>query len=284
MIFSDRDLRCFTTVPDENVAMSPDRRSTKPPSAPGPKGAKSTISARISRSRGAPLWKTISRSMEKDIVSGRLAAGLQLPTETALSRQFSVNRHTLRRAIADLAKKGLIRHVPQSGTFVAPLRIPFAVSAQSRISDAIERAGFKASARLLSERVCTPPPEVARQLGIAERTPVVEVAMLRYANDIPIAYVTAWLPADRFGDIAKIFVLTGSMRRAIVKIGVAAMHRKSMRIVSRTGDDEECARLCLESGTTLLTLEVVDVDQHEEPIAVFVYRFCALRTEFVVEN
>lgn len=263
--------------------MSPDRRSTRPPSGPASKSAKPTTPARTTRARGAPLWKTISRSLEKDIVSGRLAAGRQLPTETALSRQFSVNRHTLRRAIADLTRKGLIRHVPQSGSFVSPLRIPFALTPVSRISDAIEQAGFKASARLLSDRVCTPPPNVARQLGIAERTLVIEVTMLRFANDIPITYVTAWLPADRFGDIAKLFALTGSLRRAIVKIGVPATRRKSTRIVSRTGDQEECAHLNLESGATLLTLEVVDVDPADEPIAVFVYRFCALRTEFVIE-
>ena len=231
-----------------------------------------------------PLWRTVARSLEKDIVSGRLVEGSRLPTETMLSRQFGVNRHTLRRAVAELVRKGLLRSTPQSGHVVAPLRIAFPLSAVSRISDAIELAGLRASFKLLSERIGTAPPDVARQLKVAHRTPVIEINLLRLSNDIPITYTTAWLPADRFAGIGKLFELTGSLRRAIIKAGVPSIHRKSTRIISRRGEASECDVLGLDHGSTLLTLTVLDVDPQGEPVTVFHYRFSALRTEFVIET
>ena len=236
-----------------------------------------------------PLWRSVVRSLEKDIVSGRLAAGSRLPTETTLARQFGVNRHTLRRAIAELVKKGLVRSGPQTvaqtgGSFVAPLRIPFLIVPLAQISDAIEQAGFSASARLLSERVCTAPAVVARRLMVAQRTPVIELNMLRLANDVPFAFVTAWLPADRFAGIGKLFVLTGGLRRAIVKAGVPVWRRKSATIISRAGEPSECEQLAVDRGTTLLTLQVTDVDAADEPIAELLYRLPAMRTEFLIEG
>ena len=231
-----------------------------------------------------PLWRSVSRHLEKDIVSGDLPAGSRLPSETALARQFRVNRHTLRRAIADLASKGLVRSVPQGGSFVAPLRITFRLDAGSRISDAIEQAGFTPRARLISELICTAPAEIAQHLDVAQRTKVIELKLLRLSNGTPIAFVTAWLPADRFAGIGRLFELTGSLRRAIVKAGVPTSRRNSTRIISRTGDAGECEQLGLEPGAILLTLQTTDVDADGEPVCVFLYRFSALRTEFVLEG
>ena len=230
------------------------------------------------------LWRSVARSLEKDIISGRLAAGSRLATETALSRQFGVNRHTLRRAIAELAQKGLVRTVPQAGSFVAPLRIPFLLGAGTRISQAIEQTGGRASGRLKSARICTPPREVAEQLGVAHRTPVIELVIVRLANDVPFAFVTAWLPADRFAGIDKLFELTGSLQLAIAKSGVPNGRRKSMRIMGRAADDEESTELGIDRAAALLILDVVVVDPAGEPIAVLLTRFPALRTEFVIES
>ena len=230
------------------------------------------------------LWRKVASSLEREIVSGALAAGSRLASETMLSRQLGVNRHTLRRALSELTRKGLIRSAAASGNVVAPLRIPYRLGEKSLIAEAVKNAGLIPSARLLSQNIARAPRGVAKDLGVADRTPVIELNMLRLANAIPVAYVTAWLPADRFANIGKLFELTGSLRQAMIKSGVPVSVRKSMRIMSRAGLDQECELLGLDRGSPVLTLEVLDVDPAGEPNAVFLNRFSALRSEFIIES
>jgi GntR family phosphonate transport system transcriptional regulator len=231
---------------------------------------------------GLPLWRSAAQRLEHDIVSGQLHAGSRLASETVLARQFGINRHTLRRAIAELVKKGLVRPGPEPGNYVAPLHISFQIGPTTHLADAIQATGFTTTARLISERITTAPAEISKRLAVALRTPVIELNFVRYANDIPITFVTAWLPADRFAGISKLLELTGSLRRAIVKAGIPELRRMSTRIIARSGTEDECRELEIDPGSMLLTLEVTNADLAGEPAAVFLSRFPAMRAEFFI--
>ncbi len=55
-----------------------------------------------------PAYLKVARAIEKDISSRRLMPGDTLPTETALSAQFGLNRSTVREGIRLLEQQGLI--------------------------------------------------------------------------------------------------------------------------------------------------------------------------------
>lgn len=57
----------------------------------------------------SPAYKVVYEAIEKEILSGRLKEGDQLPTETALAEQFGVNRSTVREGIRLLEQSGLVR-------------------------------------------------------------------------------------------------------------------------------------------------------------------------------
>ena len=58
----------------------------------------------------APALKhqAIARVLEREIRAGELPTGDQLPGETALAERFSVSRNTVRAALSDLSRAGLI--------------------------------------------------------------------------------------------------------------------------------------------------------------------------------
>ncbi|CAG9172777.1 FadR/GntR family transcriptional regulator [Cupriavidus pampae] len=64
------------------------------------------------------LAEHIARSIEAEIVSGRLQAGDRLPTEHFLSESFGVSRNVVREAIASLRAQGLIVSRQGAGAFV----------------------------------------------------------------------------------------------------------------------------------------------------------------------
>lgn len=55
-----------------------------------------------------PAYKTVCEAIEKEIMSGRLGPGDQLPTETDLAAQFGLTRHTVREGLRILEESGLV--------------------------------------------------------------------------------------------------------------------------------------------------------------------------------
>lgn len=60
----------------------------------------------------------IARILTAEIREGRVAYGLQLPGETTLAERFSVSRNTVRAALTELGRAGLISTRSGKGSFV----------------------------------------------------------------------------------------------------------------------------------------------------------------------
>lgn len=60
----------------------------------------------------------IAAVLEREIRGGELPTGDQLPGETALAERFSVSRNTIRAALSDLGRAGLISTRSGKGSFV----------------------------------------------------------------------------------------------------------------------------------------------------------------------
>jgi len=95
-----------------------------------------------------PLWRRVEQSLHRDILSGTLASGARLPSEPELAQSFAVHRHTVRRAVAALASRGLLRIEQGRGTFVHDSAIDYVVGRRTRVEANLvgatgpSRAGF----------------------------------------------------------------------------------------------------------------------------------------------
>jgi len=70
-----------------------------------------------------PTYMKIISYIEDLILSGKVLAGEKLPSESDLAKLFSTTRITVRRALDDLEKRGIITRVPSVGTFVREINI-----------------------------------------------------------------------------------------------------------------------------------------------------------------
>lgn len=64
------------------------------------------------------VWRQVAEDLENDITSGGLAPGAKMATELELASQYGVSRVTVRRAVKELAERGLLVVVHGRGTFV----------------------------------------------------------------------------------------------------------------------------------------------------------------------
>src|SRR5215471_4736334 len=115
---------------------------------------------------GVSLWRRIADELEQSIARGIFKPGSRLPGEIDIAARFGVNRHTVRRAIAALAERGLVRAERGSGTFVEPHRIPYPIRQRTRFSEIVGGAGRAASGRLIASIVEPASTDIAARLKL----------------------------------------------------------------------------------------------------------------------
>lgn len=115
----------------------------------------------------------IADALREMITNGRLAQGSIFPSEGELAARFGVARNTLRRALAEIQREGLVAVVPGKGRVVCPPGGPRGqadelLTAYRRIAaelrQEIEHGAHTAGGRLPSEM------ELARSYGVSRET------------------------------------------------------------------------------------------------------------------
>src|SRR5689334_2773113 len=96
--------------------------------------------AALARGAGLAAWRQIADRIEGEIAEGRLPPGARLPSEVELARRLGVNRHTLRRALAELSARGLLRTSQGRGSFVEAVPLRYPIGPRTRFSEIVSAA------------------------------------------------------------------------------------------------------------------------------------------------
>jgi DNA-binding LacI/PurR family transcriptional regulator len=65
-----------------------------------------------------PKHQQVFEALNREILTGRYAAGKKFPSEAALAKRFHASRITVGRAVRDLQQRGLVERFAGSGTYV----------------------------------------------------------------------------------------------------------------------------------------------------------------------
>lgn len=82
----------------------------------------------VSRAQSAPLYEQVRQRVLAQIADGTYAAGDRLPSEAALGAELGVHRLTVRRALEELAREGVVIARQGSGTYVVERSTSFSIA------------------------------------------------------------------------------------------------------------------------------------------------------------
>jgi GntR family transcriptional regulator, phosphonate transport system regulatory protein len=238
----------------------------------------------MQESSGVALWRQVADSIERGIAEGRFAAGEKLPGEMEIAENYRVNRHTVRRALATLAERGLVRAERGSGTYVETRRLAYPLRSRTRFSEIVGAGGREPRGQFIEASEEEATRELARELGLKTGAPLIRIEAVRFADRTPICVSTTWLSADRFPDAGSVFAATRSMTKLLAHYGVRDYRRGSTRITAAIADATDAARLELALGRPVLVVDSTDLDNDGKPLVTKRSRFAAERVEFLVEN
>ena len=234
--------------------------------------------------RGVTLWRCIADDFEQMILVGKYENGARLPAEAEIAARYGVNRHTVRRAMAELSARGMVRTERGSGTFVKTDKLDYPIGQRTRFSEIVAASGHEAEGRLHGHRFEPASEEIADRLGLNAGDSVVRLEIIRAADRVPISVATTWLSAERFHDAAKIFRQMKSVTRTLARYDITAYRRKWTRITASFADAVDAARLRLSVQRPILVVESLDVTADGAPLLTTRGRFAADRVALIVES
>jgi GntR family phosphonate transport system transcriptional regulator len=238
----------------------------------------------LERKIGVALWNQIEHVLTEEIETGLLQAGERLATEPQLAERFGVNRHTVRRAVAQLAERGLVKVEQGRGSFVAEHVLDYLIGRRTRFTDLVNRQNRNPGGGFLFATQVEAEGTVAEALKVAPGTALHHLETLGALDDRPISVGTHFFPAQRFPDFVEIYQREGSITQTLTHFGCGDYERRITRVTARMPDASDAELLRQARNRPVLVTESVNVDAAEVPVEYGIARFAADRFQIVFET
>ena len=238
----------------------------------------------LSRGQGISLWRQIAAALSEHIGSGRISPGTRLPTEADFADYFQVNRHTVRRAMEELAAQGLVRVEQGRGSFVSEEVLDYPLGPRTRFSESIRRQNREPAGLILTIEEMPADAMIGEALAIKRGRPVLFAKRLCLADHRPVAVGYHYLPIGRFPRIGELLAADPSITAALSASGLANYRRKITRIGARMPSAEEARLLEQARSRPVLVTEAVNVDAEGQAVELSIACYAAARMQLLVEN
>jgi len=213
-----------------------------------------------------PLYTQIKDHLRRLILDGTYGPHQQMPSESETMAMFKVSRITVRQALGDLQKEGLIFRIHGKGSFVSKPKAFQDLARLQGFGEAMSSKGYESYNHLVSFKTVPAPKQVAERMRLPPRTSVAEIKRVRYLNREPISLDVSYLPSDigerlRNEDLAArdIFLILEN------DYGIA-LGNADLQIEAMLADARLALPLRIEEGTPILCIERLTFTTDQQPL------------------
>jgi GntR family histidine utilization transcriptional repressor len=148
----------------------------------------SSVSAALQSGKAGSLHERIVSDITARIVSGKWQPGHRIPFEHELAAEYACSRMTVNKALAQLARSGLIERRRRSGSFVRRPHSQAAVLQIHDIRSEVEALGLPYRYQLLARQVRRANAGDRERLGLGVSSRVLEIESLHLAGARPFCH------------------------------------------------------------------------------------------------
>ncbi|MEM9427380.1 MAG: phosphonate metabolism transcriptional regulator PhnF [Pseudomonadota bacterium] len=226
-------------------------------------------------------WTRIKDAIERDIDDGVLAPGARLPTEPELKDLYGTGRHSVRRALAELARDGRLSIEQGRGTFVLPQpKIEYIVGRRTRLHKNLAAQGIDVASESLGSERIPAPPRVVQALGLGDAAKVLVTRRLTRADGVPVSYGALYHDTARFPDFPERRTVLGSVSAVYRSYGIEDYLRGTTTMHARPAKPEEARQLRQHPNMPVMLVRAVDTLPDGTPIAYGEVIWSATRVRF----
>jgi DNA-binding GntR family transcriptional regulator len=211
----------------------------------------------IDRSSPVPLYHQVAQGIEAAIHSGKLAPGTKLDNEIALAAQLNLSRPTMRKAMDELVRSGLLVRKRGVGTQVVAGQVKRQLELSSLFDD-LQLSGKKPTSKVLSFSHIAADEAVQEMLHLDSGARVYHLMRLRLVDGKPLALLENWV-RDDVADLDEKMLTEHGLYEVLRDAGIN-FRLAQQRIGARNCDDYEAGLLDVHAGSALVTMDRTAVD------------------------
>jgi len=220
--------------------------------------------------KSIPLYVQLEQIIKSQIMTGERLAGEQIPTEKDLAETYRVSSVTVRQAILNLVKEGLLVRKQGKGTFVqggvSNVKNIMTLNVRGDIKDIVPEGLSSQKVEVLDMTQMGSPKRVASALNLGQGDQVLRIRRTRSDNGVVLSYIKNYLPLSVGEKIEKADLLAHPVLHILrntlglpVKTGV-------QYITAVIADYEIASALSVSISSPVLYLETIISIEGGEPV------------------
>ncbi|HDR9768175.1 TPA: GntR family transcriptional regulator [Burkholderia cepacia ATCC 25416] len=214
----------------------------------------------------APLYVQIKDTLRARILDGTYAPHSRMPSEHELCAAFGVSRITVRQALGDLQKEGLLFKLHGKGTFVSKPKAFQNVTSLQGFAEAMSSMGYEIVNQVRSVRTVKADRHLATKLNVPEGAPLVEIHRVRLLNREPVSLEQTWVPEALGKRLAGTDLATRDIFLVLENDCGIPLGHADVSIDAILADDEIVDALQVEESSPVLRIERLTHDASGAPI------------------
>ena len=202
-----------------------------------------------------PLYSQLKELLRTRILDGTYPPLSRMPSEAELGKAFEVSRITVRQALGDLQKEGLIFKIHGKGTFVAKPKAFQNVSTLQGLGESMSQRGYEVINRLRSFKTVSADAQVAARLQVAEGDNVVQIKRARLVNRELVSLEITWLPEAIGKRLEKADLVSRDIFLILENDCALPLGHADLAIDAILADAELAGALEVEEGSPVMRIE-----------------------------
>lgn len=225
-----------------------------------------------------PLYIRIQEYVAELILSGKLTPDTKIQSERDFSEDLGVSRMTVRRAITELVNEGLLERKHGSGTYVAKPKVTYKSWELLNYPQTIQQHNIAVASQLLEFGQLIASRRLAETLQIEIGNPIYRVAILRFANRVPVVLERVFIPCARCPELEEWDLEKSSIHDLLTNVYQFHPGRSSQTVEAVAAADTVAQQLRVDEGFPLLMLSRIIFEKEIEKPIVFSQDF--LRSDY----
>ncbi|MGK3111647.1 GntR family transcriptional regulator [Candidatus Pantoea formicae] len=221
----------------------------------------------LSKSSQIPLYQQVVEWIRESIYTGDLVEDDRIPSEFQIMDMLDVSRGTVKKAVAQLVKEGVLVQVQGKGTFVKKenIRYPLGEGLLS-FAESLEGQKINFSTRVIATRVEPANRFIAEKLRIKPGQEILYLERLRFIDDEKVMLIENRINMELVPGIAEVDFNQHNLFPTIEKLSQQKIRYSESRYAARLIGNERGHFLDISEDAPVLHLEQLVFFSRELPV------------------
>lgn len=213
-----------------------------------------------------PLFQQVKESIRNKILEGTYRPHEKLPSEREMTEGYAVSRITIRQALSELQREGLIFKINGKGTFVSLPKARFDVSKLRGFGESAASIGQEAFSKLIAINTEKCSDGLAQKLHLEKGAAVTKIQRLRFLNREPLAFDITYAPAHLGERISAADLQTRDIFDIVENDCGVSISSAGVNAEAINSEESLASHLKIEPQSAVLHIERTIYGQQDSPI------------------